>query len=423
MNRVFHSLFGSALVAVVAMLCACGGENTTSTTTVVDSDGIATIAAGDTLLTDDCNAATIGTFVYVEDSLQIFHCTDWGWRSYTGRDGKAGQNAKNGKDGANGKDAQNGKDGYDCTIDNFADGFSLVCGTSLARILFEKLLPDTCAISSVESDTGFNVTCGKDSVWQKAGVDGRAGRGCSMVDRHNGEYDFVCPGDTVKVYAAQCGGKPYDPKQGYCVFDTLRTPEEYKKYSKCWEQAVDWSNHFCDTRDGHVYLYEKIGDQVWMAENLAYADSIQTPSLIGGHDCSDVYNGCGYTWGAAIDSIALARDTVFKAKCGYKVNNALTCQMPTILQGVCPEGWHMPFMREYSLLKQNLGDQDAYSFLSNRDGHQPKRPLFWTREFWTREGDGDEAFTMVLYWKNDYTLYFESFAMNDTNFVRCVKDD
>ena len=191
---MFHGILG--LVALSALLCACG-ESTTSMETVVDSAGVATVPAGERLLKADCNESTIGNFVYVEDSLQIFHCTEWGWRSYTGRDGKAGQNAKNGKDGENGKDAQNGKDGYDCTIDNFADGFSLVCGTSLARILFEKLLPDTCAISSVESDTGFNVTCGKDSVWQKAGVDGRAGRGCSMVDRHNGEYDFVCPGDTV----------------------------------------------------------------------------------------------------------------------------------------------------------------------------------------------------------------------------------
>ena len=354
MNRVFHGLLGGAFAAIAAVLCACGGDSTTSTTTVVDSDGIATIAAGDTLLTDDCNAATIGTFVYVEDSLQIFHCTDWGWRAYSGKDGNSGRAGTNGKDGANGKDAKDGKDGYDCSIDSFSDGFSLVCGSSLARILFEKLLPDTCAISSVESDTGFNVTCGKDSVWQKAGVDGRAGRGCSMRDLHNGAYEFMCPEDTVKVYAANCGGKPYDPKQGYCVFDTVRTPEEYKKYSKCWEKPVDWSTHFCDTRDGNVYPYVKIAGQIWMARNLAYADSIATPSLIHGKACFAEQIGCAYTWGAAIDSIALARNPDNPTTCGYIHSGADNCNLPHIVRGICPDGWHLPNARDFESLKDTL---------------------------------------------------------------------
>ena len=409
MNRVFHSLFGSALVAVVAMLCACGGDSTTSTTTVVDSDGIATIAAGDTLLKDDCNAATIGTFVYVEDSLQIFHCTEWGWRSYTGRDGKAGQNAKNGKDGTNGKDAKDGKDGYDCSIDSFSDGFSLVCGSSLARILFEKLLPDTCAISSVESDTGFNVTCGKDSVWQKAGVDGRAGRGCSMVDRHNGEYDFVCPGDTVKVYAAQCGGKPYDPKQGYCVFDTLRTPEEYEKYKACWDQTVDWSSHFCDTRDGHVYPYVKIAGKVWMGENLAYADSVVTPSLIQGTVCSFEHLGCQYTWAAAIDSIALARDPVNPTTCGYIHSGADNCNLPYIVRGICPDGWHLPNARDFAALKDTLLPTPYDKT------HEVCAYLYWTTD--------DDGNTAKSYCVNEMKWRQVPYSKNAPGAVRCVKDE
>jgi uncharacterized protein (TIGR02145 family) len=413
MTRLVHSIFACALVA---MLCACGGDSSTSTVKVVDSDGIPTIAAGEKLLKADCNKSTIGSFVYVEDSLLIFHCTEWGWRAYTGRDGKEGKAGANGKDGEDGQNGNDGMDGDSCSIDSYANGFAVVCGSSSARLLYETMMPDTCDISSV-SQSGFNVTCGEKSERQKAGAAGRAGRGCSMRDLHNGAYEFMCPEDTVKVYAANCGGKPYDPKQGYCVFDTVRTPEEYKKYSKCWEQAVDWSNHFCDTRDGHAYLYEKIGDQVWMAENLAYGDSVQTPSLIYGHDCSDTNNGCAYKWGAAMDSIALARDTVYKAKCGYRENNSLTCQLPPIVRGICPEGWHLPRRHEFTTMTNILSETELRSLLSNRVG-QTDIP----RYFWTPEIDVEEAWTMCLTGIS-YPPGFRTRPMNKKWYVRCVKDN
>jgi len=36
-----------------------------------------------------------------------------------------------------------------------------------------------------------------------------------------------------------------------------------------------------DERDGKTYKTVKIGDQIWMVENLNYADSTKTPSLKG----------------------------------------------------------------------------------------------------------------------------------------------
>ena len=113
------------------MLCACGGDSSTSTVTVVDSDGIPTIAAGEKLLKADCNKSTIGSFVYVEDSLLIFHCTEWGWRAYTGRDGKEGKAGANGKDGEDGQNGNDGMDGDSCSIDSYANGFAVVCQAPL----------------------------------------------------------------------------------------------------------------------------------------------------------------------------------------------------------------------------------------------------------------------------------------------------
>ena len=406
MSRFTRSSIAGLLAALAAMLCAC--EETVVSKTVVDSDGIATVPAGERLLKADCNDSTIGDFVYVEDSLLIYHCTDWGWRAYTGRNGKNGKDGPAGKDGADGEDGENGKNGFNCSIDSFNEGFTVVCGTSLAKIEFQAYLPDTCAISS-EDSKGFKVTCGKDSVMQKAGADGRAGIGCTMRDLGTGEYDFICQGDTAKVYAAQCGGKPYDPLQGYCVLDTVRTPEEYKKYKACWDKNTDWTNHFCDTRDGNVYAFVEIGGQVWMGQNLGYADSVSTPSLIKGTQCFGYNLGCTYTWGAAIDSIALARDPDNPSTCGNVKNPQVDqCHMPHLVRGICPHGWHLPNTNDFALLK------NAMLPTPNTLAHELESYNYWTTEY-----NGNMAKTYTV---KDGAWVQVLYAKNTPGAVRCVKD-
>lgn len=113
-----------------------------------------------------------------------------------------------------------------------------------------------------------------------------------------------------------------------------------------------------DSRDGQVYRTVKIGNQVWMAENLNYADSITTPSLLGKSWCFDndsskcAVAGRLYTWAAAIDSVKLY-DGGNGVDCGY----GRKCSLPTKVQGICPSGWHLPSEDEWSVLLRAEGGQ------------------------------------------------------------------
>lgn len=105
---------------------------------------------------------------------------------------------------------------------------------------------------------------------------------------------------------------------------------------------------FTDERDGQVYKYTTINDEVWMAENLRYGDSINSESLIGNTQCyNDIAENCeiygrSYTWAAAIDSVRRSNDTTFSR------------------QGICPEGWHLPYSSEWNDLIDFVGGYFGY---------------------------------------------------------------
>ncbi len=116
-----------------------------------------------------------------------------------------------------------------------------------------------------------------------------------------------------------------------------------------------------DKRDNKIYKTVKIGDQVWMAENLNYADSTKMPSLKGKSWCfNNKAENCDvtgrlYTWAAAIDSVALANDADNPQTCGY----GKTCALPAVVQGVCPSGWHLPTYDEWQTLFKAVGGSSA----------------------------------------------------------------
>ena len=120
-----------------------------------------------------------------------------------------------------------------------------------------------------------------------------------------------------------------------------------------------------DSRDGHVYKTVKIGNQVWMAENLNYDDSVKTPSLKGNSWCYDKdpkkCNVAGrlYSWAAAIDSVKFLN-------AGMKCGDYTTCPFLKKVQGICPDGWHLPDTTEWNALMDAVGENAGTVLKSQR---------------------------------------------------------
>ena len=97
-----------------------------------------------------------------------------------------------------------------------------------------------------------------------------------------------------------------------------------------------------DARDGHVYKTVQIGDQVWMAENLNYNGGENSVCYDNDEENCTQY-GRLYKWATAVGST--------DAVCAQKP----LCEFTTKVQGVCPEGWHIPSMQETDSLYARIG--------------------------------------------------------------------
>jgi uncharacterized protein (TIGR02145 family) len=82
---------------------------------------------------------------------------------------------------------------------------------------------------------------------------------------------------------------------------------------------------FTDSRDGKVYKTVKIGEQVWMAENLAYKPTSGNYWAYDNEADNTIVYGYLYDWETALN--------------------------------VCPTGWHLPTDDEWTQLSDYLGGE------------------------------------------------------------------
>lgn len=115
-------------------------------------------------------------------------------------------------------------------------------------------------------------------------------------------------------------------------------------------------DNFTDVRDGNQYKIVKIGEQWWMAENLAYIPSV-SPSTVASYD-KPVY----YVYGYEGTEVTEAKQSEAYLEYGalYNWEAAMNGEEssdlnPGNVQGVCPTGWHLPSDSEWKQLELYLG--------------------------------------------------------------------
>jgi uncharacterized protein (TIGR02145 family) len=228
-----------------------------------------------------------------------------------------------------------------------------------------------------------------------------------------------------------------------------------------WSYMNEEIDYGCiqDPRDNQVYRTVKMGNRVWMAENLNYDIPLPEDKVDDGtfkwvnkrhctesdsciRACDSRENYCiryvaeafarSYTWAAAMDSLN-------QGGCGMGER----CNVSGQHRGACPGGWHIPSIEEFNELYEAAGGRDnaAYRLKSSNSWVCWNRVCNGADEFgfaiiptdlrtpksifWSTTEDSDSTIVVSqAYYDNDYMENFENWSNQKSSLfqIRCLKD-
>jgi uncharacterized protein (TIGR02145 family) len=236
-----------------------------------------------------------------------------------------------------------------------------------------------------------------------------------------------------------------------------------KEYADVLQAKIDMlelaNDGFIDSRDGIHYDVVKIGNQIWMAENLKYLPRVNAPEDGSEEDANGKYY---YVYdyipvgSTDIEKVTDAKKTINYLIYGvlYNWNAALNGESgsnanPSNVQGVCPAGWHLPSQSEWNQLftflegesvaggklkelgtshwsAPNTGASNKSDFSALPGGARGPMELFYgmgtNGEWWTSREYPSNIYNFIdiYYTENKVNIYSN---MKDYSYsVRCVKD-
>ena len=143
---------------------------------------------------------------------------------------------------------------------------------------------------------------------------------------------------------------------------------------------------FTDTRDGDTYKWVRIGEQVWMVDNLRYAQGKYIISKSEWDNLEDNNYDAAYCW--------YDNNTSNKQKYGALYTYAAA-------KKACPTGWHLPSDNEWTKL-ENYIRNDGYS---GNEGTALK-----ATNDWNNNGNGTDNYGFTAFpggYRNDYGSFYD----------------
>ena len=388
-----------------------------------------------------------------------------------------------------------GVDGENCTVKENVkkNGYDLDCGGEVVTIsngtpgaagksAFELAQEKDASITDVDEwleslkgkgctaktvEDGVEITCGdSEPVKVNNGKNG-SDDACKITDDKDGVVTFECGGDngvTKKLYKATCNTKPYDPETHFCYYKSDKwqiiplcgddgdyDPTRYEcveghlRETLCEDEEYNPEVEFCAKKGNKVLgLFKKTTitvkkgydfsySKTWMAENLNFVTT----------------NDVGFCYGSTVkekdeNCAKYGRQFMWpSAVAGGADDNGN-------IQGVCPDGWHLPSIYEWRALikavntsKGELNNAgkflkattgwNAYDGISNEDIYGfsalPGTPAFGSNNmgelciFLSATGNIDSGFYGIeLDYNRDFASEMFFNYANVAYSVRCVQD-
>lgn len=184
-----------------------------------------------------------------------------------------------------------------------------------------------------------------------------------------------------------------------------------------------------DSRDGQTYKTVTIGSQTWMAQNLNF--ETDSSFCYKNEDANCTKYGRLYRWAAAVGKS--------ESECG----GMQKCSLPSgNIQGVCPNGWHLPSKAEWYALFDAVGGRsmagvmlksssgwdgfDSFWFSALPAGSRQSEGRYYSEGnrayFWSStENEFYSAFSIDLIYDYD-GAYLNNYDKSYGYSVRCLKD-
>jgi uncharacterized protein (TIGR02145 family) len=185
----------------------------------------------------------------------------------------------------------------------------------------------TARVNGFISNTGQEPIAAKGICWNTEGLP-------TIIDSHTNDG----PGEGA--FTSSLTGLSPETKCFVRAYATNSAGTDYGEILKFTPSLV---GTFTDSRDDHVYKWVKIGDQTWMAENLAYLPSVFPPTA--GSGSMDLYY---YVQGYNSGNVEEAKATANFQEYGVLYNSLSAFS-------ACPSGWHLSSDEDWKTLEKYLG--------------------------------------------------------------------